>query len=82
MLNASQLRRLAVISATDPRTIQRFFRGEPIRPGNEERIRGALEALAISALPQAGEVPKPGMLARVIGDALERTLRNGNQKAS
>ncbi len=54
ILGASDLRRVAVASETDPRTVERALEGRPIRPASLARIKRALKAcgLGTQLLPE------------------------------
>jgi hypothetical protein len=48
MLQLTETRRvqlIAALSATDPRTVRRHLRGEPLRQSTKERIEAAVVAL-------------------------------------
>lgn len=47
MTTAHDVRRIAVESCTDPRTVNRYLRGEPIRSTTSARIAAALAKLGI-----------------------------------
>lgn len=48
-VSAHDIRRIAVAAMTDPRTIQRYLKGEPIRSTSKARIEAALAALGFPA---------------------------------
>lgn len=58
-LSAHDLRRVSVESKTDPRTILRVLRGQPVWVKNEVQIRAALRKLKLtltaSAAPEAAQ---------------------------
>lgn len=48
-VSAHDVRRIAVAAMTDPRTIQRYLKGEPIRSTSKARIDAAVLTLGIPA---------------------------------
>lgn len=55
-LSAHDLRRVAVAAECDPRSVQAYLEGRPVRSTTEARIRRALEGLHIAdAQPQPGD---------------------------
>lgn len=55
-ISAHDVRRIAVAAMTDPRTIQRYLKGEPIRSTSKARIEASLAALGF---PAAAPSPAP-----------------------
>lgn len=46
-MNKTDIMRVAAEASCDPRTVQRFANGEPVRALVEERIRAAMKKLKI-----------------------------------
>jgi len=57
MLNAHDVRRVAVAAGCDPRTVLRYLRGKTIQSTSAARIAGALRELGIQAAPATDETP-------------------------
>lgn len=57
MITAHDVRRIAVESITDPRTVNRFLRGESVRSMTSARIAAALEKLGIAIPAPAPATP-------------------------
>jgi hypothetical protein len=60
-LGGHELRRLAVAAIVDPRTLLRYFDGQPIRSTSATRIRAALRATRTSAHANGSERRRKSM---------------------
>jgi len=52
-VSAHELRRVAVLSVTDPRTLHRLLAGKPIRPTVRVRIENAMHSFSAGAVRDA-----------------------------
>lgn len=55
---AHDVRRLAVESVTDPRTVRRFLEGKPLREMTRIRLEQAAARIGVSVAPVAVAAPK------------------------
>ena len=71
MLHAHEIRKVAVLADdSDPRTVARFLRGEPVRPVCAARIRAALQRLGYAHVEPASAGLNASELAPVAGGGM------------